>query len=200
MPTWYKWDYVCSGCDAHVEITALVDGHSIKTEMCMKCLSQLTLVSVGDATIYPTTKKEDTNMETLTPAQTMTLTWQNNNVEETTTYTENDVRSAMYNNRRYAEKQNEWYKKESQLRTLINDVFHDSEDQDTLSQIAEIFDVPLTKEVEVTAWVSVNMTVEVDMREGEYDIEDLVRNNLSVDAFSPVSVNDFDVDRVEENY
>ena len=90
MPTWYKWDYVCSGCDAHVEITALVDGHSIKTEMCMKCLSPLTLMSVVDATIYSTTKKEE-EMITETPAQTMTLTWQNNGIDETTTYTENDM-------------------------------------------------------------------------------------------------------------
>jgi hypothetical protein len=33
--TWYKWDYVCSTCDAHIEITALVDGHSIKKEICI---------------------------------------------------------------------------------------------------------------------------------------------------------------------
>ena len=197
--TWYKWDYVCSGCDAHIEITALVDGHSIKTEMCMKCLSPLTLVSVVDATIYSPTKKEE-EMITETPAQTMTLTWSENDVETSTTYSPNDVRALVYRDKSYAKKMNEYYRKESQLRTLLNDVFHDSEDKDTLEKVADIFDVSLTKEVEVTAWVSVNMTVEVDMREGEYDIEDLVRNNLSVDAYSPISVNDFDVDRVEENY
>ena len=197
--TWYKWDYVCSGCDAHIEITALVDGHSIKTEMCMKCLSPLTLVSVVDATIYSPTKKEE-EMITETPAQTMTLTWSENDVETSTTYSPNDVRALVYRDKSYAKKMNEYYRKESQLRTLLNDVFHDSEDKDTLEKVADIFDVSLTKEIEVTAWVSVNMTVEVDMREGEYDIEDLVRNNLSVDAYSPISVNDFDVDRVEENY
>ena len=197
--TWYKWDYVCSGCDAHIEITALVDGHSIKTEMCMKCLSPLTLVSVVDATLYSPTKKEE-EMITETPAQTMTLTWSENDVETSTTYSPNDVRALVYRDKSYAKKMNEYYRKESQLRTLLNDVFHDSEDKDTLEKVADIFDVSLTKEVEVTAWVSVNMTVEVDMREGEYDIEDLVRNNLSVDAYSPISVNDFDVDRVEENY
>ena len=201
--TWYKWDYVCSGCDAHIEITALVDGHSIKTEMCMKCLSPLTLMSVVDATIVPsTTKKEETNMETPTetPApQTITLTWQNNNVEETTTYTENDIRSAIYNNKRYAEKMNEYYRKESQLRTLLEEVYADSNEQDTLSQIAEIFDVPLTKEIEVTAYVRVALTIEVDMAEGDYDIESLVSENLTVDSYdSIVSVNDYTIERVEE--
>jgi hypothetical protein len=201
MPTWYKWDYVCSGCDAHIEITALVDGHSIKTEMCMKCLSSLTLVSVVDVTIEPsTTKKEEQTMETTTetPAQTMTLNWLENDVSRTETYTENDVRSAMYNNRRYAEKMNEYYRKESQLRTLLEEVYADSQDQDTLAQIAEIFDVPLTKEIEVTAYVRVALTIEVDMADGDYDIEDLVRNNLTIDSFSEISVNDYDVERVEE--
>ena len=197
--TWYKWDYVCSTCDAHIEITALVDGHSIKTEMCMKCLSPLTLMSVVDATIYSPTKKEE-EMITETPAQTMTLTWQNNGVDETTTYTENDVRSAIYNNKRYAETMNEYYRKESQLRTLLEEVYADSNEQDTLSEIARIFDVSLTKEIEVTAYVQVQMTVEVDMADGDYDIESFVRDNLTIEAYdSAVSVNNYDVERVEEN-
>ena len=200
MPTWYKWDYVCSDCDAHIEITALVDGHSIKTEMCMKCLSQLTLVSVEDATISNVTQKKEEEMITETPAQTMTLTWQNNGIDETTNYTENDIRSAIYNNKRLNEKMNEYYRKESQLRTLLEEVYADSDEQNTLSQIAEIFDVSLTKEISVTAYVQVQMTVEVDMADGDYDIESFVRDNLTIDSYdSAVSVNNYDVERVEEN-
>ena len=201
MPTWYKWDYVCSDCDAHIEITALVDGHSIKTEMCMKCLSPLTLMSVVDATILPIpTKKEEEMNLTETPAQTMTLTWQNNGIDETTTYTENDIRSAIYNIFPLNEKMNEYYRKESQLRTLLEEVYADSNEQDTLSEIARIFDVPLTKEISVTAYVQVQMTVEVDMADGDYDIESFVRDNLTIEAYdSAVSVNNYDVERVEEN-
>ena len=198
MVTWYKWDYVCSGCDAHIEITVLVDGHSIKTEMCMKCLSPLTLMSVVDVTILPIPTKKEEEMITETPAQTMTLTWQNNGINETTTYTENDIRSAIYNNKRLNEKMNEYYRKESQLRTLLEEVYADSNEQDTLSQIAEIFDVPLTKEISVTAYVQVQMTVEVDMADGDYDIESFV--NLTIEAYdSAVSVNNYDIERVEEN-
>ena len=198
--TWYKWDYVCSTCDAHIEITALVDGHSIKTEMCMKCLSPLTLMSVVDATISNVTQKKEEEMITETPAQTMTLTWQNNGINETTTYTENDIRSAIYNNKRLNEKMNEYYRKESQLRTLLEEVYADSNEQDTLSQIAEIFDVPLTKEIEVTAWVRVDMTVEIDIADGDYDIESLVTNNLYVDTNgSEFNISGYDVERVEEN-
>jgi len=197
MTNWYKKDYVCSICDALIEITT--QSNILRDRNCFECQGDLTLLSVLDATIYPTEKKEEQNMETTIAPQTMTLTWQNNGIDETTTYTENDIRSAMYNNRRYAEKQNEWFKKESQLRTLIHEVYADSQDQEALSQIADIFDVPLIKEIEVTAWVRVDMTIEVELDGGDYDIEDIVRNNLTIDSFgSEISVNDYDVDRVEE--
>jgi hypothetical protein len=197
MTKWYKKDYVCSICDALIEITT--QSNILRDKNCFECQGNLTLLSVLDATIYPTEKKEEQNMETTTAPQTMTLTWQNNNVEETTTYTENDIRSAMYNNRRYAEKMNEYYRKESQLRTLLEEVYADSNEQDTLAQIAEIFDVPLTKEIEVTIYVRVDATIEVDMAEGDYDLEDLVSNNLTVDSFdSIVSITNHEIERVEE--
>jgi DUF4097 and DUF4098 domain-containing protein YvlB len=200
MPTWYKWDYVCSDCDAHIEITALVDGHSIKNEMCMKCLSPLTLVSVVDVTILSIPTKKEEEMTTETPAQTMTLDWVENDLVKTVEYTESDVRHMVWQNKNLNNKQNEWYSKESRLRTLLEEVYADSNEQETLAQIAEIFDVSLTKEVSVTAWVRVQMTVEIDMADGDYNIEDMVCNNLTVDSFgSEITVNDYDVDRVEEN-
>ena len=192
---WFKYSYVCSICDALIEITNKTNVY--KPQIC--CGENAIWLSVVDATIDPTQQKEEQNMETTIEAQTMTLTWQNNGIDETTTYTENDVRSAMYNNRRYAEKQNEWFKKESQLRTLIHEVYADSQDQEALSQIADIFDIPLTKEIDVTAWVRVDMTIEVELDGGDPDLEDLIRNNLTIDSFgSEISVNDYDVDRVEE--
>jgi len=200
MEKWNKHTYVCSTCDGLVEMT-IKSNNEVNDDNCPVCeIRSLILLSVVDATISPITeKKEETNMETLTPAQTMTLTWQNNGVDETTTYTENDVRSAIYNNKRLNEKMNEYYRKESQLRNLLEEAFADSQDQEVLEQIADIFDVPLTKEIEVTTWIRVSSTIEVDIREGEYDLEDLMRNNLTVDSFgSEISVNDYEVERVEE--
>ena len=96
-------------------------------------------------------------------------------------------------------KQNAWYLKESKLRNLLEEVYADSEEQETLAQIAEIFDVPLTKYIEVTAWIRVNMTIEVDMADGDYDIEDFVSSNLTVDSYSgEISVNNHEIERVEE--
>ena len=195
MDKWFQYDYVCSICDALIEITT--KSNVYKPQVC--CGEEAIWLSVVDATILPIPTKKEEEMITETPAQTITLTWIENDVPTSKTYTENEVRALVYVNKSNQEKANEWYRKESQLRTLLHEVYDDSEDQDPLTQIAGIFDVPLTKEIEVTAYVRVDMTVEVDMREGDYDLEDLVHNQISVEAYgSEVSVNDFEVERVEE--
>ena len=194
MDKWFQYDYVCSICDALIEITTKSTEYAP-----FNCCSQEAIwLSVVDVTILPIPTKKEEEMITETPAQTITLTWIENDVPTSKTYTENEVRALVYVNKSNQEKANEWYRKESQLRTLLHEVYDDSEDQDPLTQIAGIFDVPLTKEIEVTAYVRVDMTVEVDMREGDYDLEDLVHNQISVEAYgSEVSVNDFEVERVE---
>ena len=196
--TWNKWDYVCPYCDSHIEMTIKSNGHP-HSEVCPKCFQPLALMSVVDATIDPITQKKEEEMITETPAQTMTLNWIENDVETTKTYSEIDVRSAIYNNKNLNNKMNEYYRKESQLRTLLEEVYADSDEQETLAQIAEIFDVPLTKEIEVTAYVRVALTIEVDIKDGDYDIEDFVSSNLTVDSYGgEISVNDYTVERVEE--
>jgi hypothetical protein len=197
MDQWYKHSYVCTDCDGLYEIT--IKSNKTPNVLCTEDGQFLTLLSVVDATILPITKQKEDEMETINPAQTMTLDWVENDVTTTKTYTESDVRSMVWVNKNLTTKQNEWYRKESQLRTLLEEVIADSQDSEILEQIADIFDVPLTKEIEATAWVRVSVTAEVDIREGDYDIEDMIRNNLTVDCFgSEIEVNDFDVERVEE--
>jgi hypothetical protein len=156
---------------------------------------------VEDATIpytdSPLPTKED-KMETTTP-QVMTLDWIENDVVTNKTYTESDVRHMVWQLKNLTTKQNEWFKKESQLRTFIHDNFEDSEDQESLTAIAEMFDIPLTKEIEYTAWVRVDMTIEVEIG-GDMDaIEDFISSNLTVDSYdSMIQVNSHEIDRVEE--
>jgi hypothetical protein len=156
-------------------------------------------MSVADATIYPTEKKEEQTMETTTAPQTMTLNWVENDVERTETYTESDVRALVYRDKSYQTKMNEYYRKESQLRTLLEEVYADSSDQEVLSQIADIFDVPLTKEIEYTAWVRVDMTIEVELGGDTDAIEDFISSNLTVDSYdSMIQVTNHEVERTEE--
>ena len=203
--TWTKYTYICDPdeCDSLIELTFKdtygFPSGSIYNATC-PCGRKPDLLSVTDATIDSSTQKEEQLMETTIPAPvTMTLDWVENDVVTTKTYTESDVRHMVWQNKNLTTKQNEWYKKESQLRTLLEEVYADSSEQETLAQIAEIFDVPLTKEIEVTAWVRVDMTIEVDMADGDYDIEQLVSDNLTVDSYgSEVNVTNHEVERVED--
>ena len=140
----------------------------------------------------------ETTTETL--PQVMTLDWVENDQTITKSYTESDIRNMVWTNKNLGNKQNEWFKKESQLRTLLEENYADSNEQELLAEIAEIFDVPLTKEIEVTAWLRVDMTVEVDLASGDFDnVEDFISSNLTVDSYgSEISVNNFEIDRVEE--
>lgn len=193
---WTKYSYVCQGCDSLFEITCL-DPKTYEPQ----CCGYMVNVSVVDATILSnTTKKEDNQMDTLTPApQVMTLDWVENDITTTKTYTESDIRNMVWVNKNLTNKQNEWFKKESQLRTLLEEVYVDSQDQEVLAQIADIFDVPLTKEIEYTAWVRVDMTIEVELGSDVDAIEDFIAQNLTVDSYgSEINVSNYEIERTEE--
>jgi len=212
--TWTKYTFACDPdeCDTLIEVTCRDFGFpNGVTELKCPCGKMMNYLSVVDATIGNSTEKDNPNMETL--EQTIPVTYNPNALvtykkidgEQVSYPTDKvvDIEYALDQSRRnykmLSEKQNEWYRKESQLRTLLDEVYPDSEDKEALEQIADIFDIPLTKEIEVTAWVRVDMTIEVDMRHGDYDIEQLVSDNLTIDSYgSEVSVSNYEVDRVEE--
>ena len=139
-------------------------------------------------------------METTTP-QVMTLDWIENDVVTNKTYTESDIRNMVWVNKNLTTKQNEWYKQTSQVRTILEESFADSSDQETLALIAEALDIPLTKEIEVTVWVRVDATVEVEMGDGYgfEAVEEFIAQNLTVDSYgSEMSVNNYEIERCEE--
>jgi hypothetical protein len=188
--------YGCTNCDASIEVVS--KGIHYQDPTCNCHDSNVVWCQTSVVESEPTNERQQMETKTTAP-QTMTLDWVENDVVTNKTYTESDIRNMVWVNKNLTNKQSEWYKKESQLRTLLEEVYADSSDQETLAQIAEIFDVPLTKEIEVTAWVRVDMTIEVDMADGDYDIESLVSDNLTIDSYgSEISVNNYEVDRVEE--
>ena len=202
MKTWTKYTFVCDPeeCDTLIEVTC--DNYGFPSgvmQLTCPCGRKLDVLSVVDATITPSTTTKEETMET-TP-QVMTLDWVENDVVTTKTYTESDIRHMVWQNKNFTNKQNEWYRKESQLRTFIHDNFEASEDQEALTEIAEMFDIPLTKEIEATVWVRVDVTVEVELGDGAgFDaVEEFIASNLTVDSYgSEMSVTNFDVERVEE--
>jgi DUF4097 and DUF4098 domain-containing protein YvlB len=199
-----KYTWICPGdCDALIEYT-FKDGYGWPAgvmDLTCRCGTACILLSVVDATIPSTTTTKEETMEETTTPQVMTLDWVENDVVTNKSYTESDVRHMVWQLKNLTNKQNEWYKKESQLRTFIHDNFENSDDQEALTEIAEMFDIPLTKEIEVTVWVRVDATVEVELSGGDsFDaVEDFISSNLTVDSYaSEMSVNNFEIERCEE--
>jgi hypothetical protein len=195
-----KYTFVCDPdeCDTLIEVTC-VHGFGFPngvTKLTCPCGREMSYISATILSSEQTTKEE--TMEDIKP-NVITLDWVENDVVTNKTYTESDVRHMVWQNKNLTTKQNEWFKKESQLRTFLEDNYSDSSDQESLAEIAEIFDVPLTKEIEVTIWVRVDATVEVDLTSDFDGVEDFVSSNLTIDSYaSELSVNNFDIDRVEE--
>ena len=201
MDKWNKWTFVCPECDAYVEYT-IKEVYKDNDNFYCSCGGSAILMSVQDATILPIPTKKEDKMETLNPAQTMTLDWIENDVTRTETYTESDIRAMVWSNKNLYKKQNEWYSKEQQVRCILVDNLPNADDdaKEVYVAIAEAMDIPLTTEREVTVYVRVDATVEVDMTQDNFDIvEEFVRDNINIDAFaSEINISNWEITEVED--
>ena len=90
--------------------------------------------------------------------------------------------------------------KVSSVKDVILEAYQDSEDQETLTRIADILDIELTKEISWEATISVSGTISVSLTE-DYDLESELSDALYVEAHSgDIEVNDYSVDSVQESY
>ena len=207
-----KYVFVCDPdeCDTLIEITC-VSGFDFPNGVIKHtcpCGRQMAYISATILTSNQPTKEETMETYQLVPESynpNLLVTYKriDGDVSSYPVEKVRDIEWSLEESRRLyktlSEKQNSWYTKESKLRSLLEEVYEDSDDQDSLSKIAEIFDIPLTKEVEYTAWIRVDMTVEVELG-GDLDIiADFISSNLTVDSYdSMISVNNHEIDRVEE--
>ena len=202
--TWFKWDYVCSYCDSHIEMTIKSNGHP-HSEVCSKCYERLTLMSVVDATISPITQKKEDEMETLTntpetynPNALVTYKKIVNGQAEYVTIKTTELDWAM-NRARQDEKQvlND-YEKAVALEDIIKENYLESGDQGTLLQIAELFNISLTKDVEFVATIEISGTVTVDMLD-EDALQTLLENSINVSSYDgDLDVSDYVLINYEE--
>jgi len=205
---WYKYTYVCSNCDALIEITNKTNIYT--PHIC--CGIEATWLSVVDATILPTTTKEE-QMETTiadTSSQESMAQFYNNQatliVKDTTSgelkytsVTPYDV-NCLFTDNDYLKKYND--KMQSRIESvkdILLESFADSGDQDTLREIAEALDIQLTKTIEWSATMYVSGSIEVDLFE-EFDLDSELSENLQVSAWSgDIEVEDYSVEDARES-
>ena len=187
---WYKYDYVCSLCDALIEITT--KSNVYKPQVC--CGEETIWLSVVDATIpsIPAQTKEN-KMDTLLTLreqviQEMELKYGNDITElknqlSTVTIKYDNLVSELHNHNN----------KVFLVDNIISSRFEDSDDQDTLKEIAQALGISITKEITWSATVTIQGTAEVDITD-EYDLESRVYDELSGELYNY----DFSIDDVEE--
>jgi hypothetical protein len=188
MTKYQKYTWVCTGdCDALIEYT-FKDGYGWPNgvmDLTCRCGTDCTLLSVEDATIpytdTPLTKGNE--METAETTVTTVPDTYNPNLLVTykvikgysdaeyatdkVTSIEWDLHNARQNSKHYAVLQS----KIDSVKEIICEAYPDSQDQDTLREIAEALSIELIKEVEWTASIEVSGTYSYNILENEYDLD-----------------------------
>ena len=189
MTKYQKYTWVCtSDCDALIEYT-VKDGYGLPNgvmDLTCRCGNNCTLLSVEDATIpytdTPITETKGNEMEDATISTTVPDTY-NPNLLVTykvirgysdAEYTTDKVTSIEWDlhNARQAQKTNGVLNgKIDAVKEIICEAYADSQDQDTLREIAEALSIELIKEVEWTASIEVSGTYSYNILENDYDLD-----------------------------
>jgi hypothetical protein len=190
MTKYQKYTWVCtSDCDALIEYT-FKDGYGWPNgvmDLTCRCGTSCTLLSVEDATIpytdTPLTETKGNEMETAETTVTTVPDTYNPNLLVTykvirgysdAEYATDKVTSIEWDlhNARQAQKTNGVLQgKIDAVKEIICEAYPDSQDQDTLREIAEALSIELIKEVEWTASIEVSGTYSYNILENEYDLD-----------------------------
>jgi len=220
--TWYKWDYVCLNCDSLIEMTIKVTGkpHISLCPVCLVDPVSMSLMSVVDATINPINQpeqKEETmsilnnleaNLNTpLSPAENYNpnalVTYKKivNGQAEYVTEKVTDIDWALNKGRISDETNAKFNDKVFKLENILSSYCQEATDPDMelITEIANLFDIRLTKDISFSGTMSFSGTITVDLTE-DFDLHDLISETLSVDAFSgDVEIDGYEVDEVRES-
>ena len=199
MTNYQKYTWICpSDCDALIEYT-FKDGYGWPNgvmDLTCRCGTDCILLSVVDATIASTTQTKEEKMEETTigsdafhsPAveynPDLLVTYKVIKGYSDPEYTTSKVASLEWDlhNARQAQKTNGVLtNKISLVKDIITEAYADSQDQDTLRDIAEALDISLTRTIEWSATIEVSGTMDIDILE-DIDVEQEIYDNLYVDS------------------
>jgi hypothetical protein len=192
---WFKYTYVCSICDALIEITNKTNVYA--PHLC--CGHEAIWLSVVDATIQPTETKEekmeettDTYGATVTPAvpesynPNLLVTYKVIRGYSDPEYATEKVTSLewdLHNGRERQKENSLLHSKIDAVKEIISEAYADSQDQDTLREIAEALSIELTKTIQFTATIEVTGSIDIDLlSEWDNDFDSEIEENLYVDS------------------
>lgn len=214
--TWTKYTFACDPdeCDTLIEVTCRDFGFpNGVTELKCPCGKMMNYLSVADATIGNSTEKEIPNMETTTTPATynpnalvtykkVAGTFASPEAPEYITDKVVDLEWKLHQARTNLDEIRKYENKVNKLENVLSSYCQEATDPDMelITEIAEIFDVRLTKDISFTGTISFSGTVTVDLTE-DFDLDQLIQENLSVDAYSgDIEISDYSVEDVREDY
>lgn len=192
---WTKYTFVCNGqCDALIEYT-LQAGYTFNdvTSFTCVCGSNTTLLSVDDATIYPTTTKEE-SMETTSLLHMVTKEYLQNEIDTL------KKQLASHQNCDYWKSENG--RIGSQLINLVNDAYdNDAESEEILNSICEIIDYNPTKTVQFEGVIHFSGSIDIPRNEvADFDLTETL-DDVYVDINNGnVCIDNYELYSVEEPY
>ena len=184
---WFKYTYVCSYCDALIEITNKSNVYA--PHFC--CDHEAIWLSVVDATIAPSNLTKEEKMETTTTPvpdtynANLLVTYKVIKGYSDPEYATDKVASIewdLHNGRQAQKRVGVFEDKINTVKDIISEAYADSQDQDTLRSIAEALGIQLTREVEWSATIEVSGTITIDLLEDDVDLESEIYDNLYVDS------------------
>ena len=111
-----------------------------------------------------------------------------------------NIEYELHNSRQNAKVALQFQNKISSAKSIILDAYSDSDDQETLLNIAEALDIELTKEISWEATIHASGTIQVSLTE-DFDLESEINDSLYVEAQSgDIQVDNYEVANVQEAY
>jgi hypothetical protein len=213
--SWTKYTFACDPdeCDTLIEVTCDNFGFPLGVmQITCPCGRKLDVLSVADATILPVTTQKEEKMENIQLApntynsnalvtyKKIAGTYASPEAPEYITQKVVDLEWQLHQGRTSNEKNIEYNNKINKLENVILSAYEDSDDQETLATIADIFNIELSKEITVHGTMSFQATIRVPVNE-DYDLESMMQDELSVTSYGgDTDVFDYSVEDVREAY
>ena len=208
-----KYTFVCDPdeCDCLIEVTSS-DGFGFPsgvTKLTCPCGRDTTLLSVVHATIQPNQTKEEKMETTTTPYNPNLLvtykkvagTYAAPESPEYITDKVTNIEWALDQARKSNDINVAYNNKVNKLENVIISYAQDADEEmiELIKEIANIFDIELTKEIEIYGTMSFTATITVPLTE-EYDLESIASEELQVTSWGGnTDVTDYSVDDVRES-
>jgi hypothetical protein len=200
--TWTKYTFVCDPeeCDTMIEVTC--DNYGFPSgvmQITCPCGRKLDILSVQDATINTPTKEREQMLDNLEAsidfeAPSIESTYNPNLVvtykkihgysdPEFATDKIVNLEWELHNGRQASKTVGMLESNINGVREYIQDAYADSSDKESLTEIASLLNIELTKTVTIRATIDVDIEVELELEEAnDFDAHYFLQDELCIDS------------------